>query len=104
MPLVKRMLKDQVQVLIQETRQRRAGPPQVAAVEPAVGNFVRHVSWMRGGNFRAAAGCSGSGGWVEAGCCKRCGVDWSEYGTNNSSPCVAFTAAVAWSELWELPA
>lgn len=85
----KRLLKDKVQALIQETRQRCAGTPQAAAVEQALGYFVRNVSRMRYGTFRAAGYFIGSG-VVEAGCktiiggrCKQSGMFWSEAGAEN---------------------
>ena len=63
----KRLLKDKVQALIQETRQHCAGTPQAAAVEQSLGYFVRNVSRMQYGTFRAAGWFIGSG-VVEAGC------------------------------------
>ena len=63
----KRLLKDKVQALIEETRQECAGKPQAAAVEKALGYFVRNVSRMQYGTFRAAGYFIGSG-VVEAGC------------------------------------
>lgn len=85
----KRLLKDKVQALIQETRQHCAGTPQEAAVEQALGYFVRNVSRMQYGTFRAAGWFIGSG-VVEAGCktvigarCKQSGMFWSESGAEN---------------------
>jgi hypothetical protein len=85
----KRLLKNQVQALIQETRQRCAGTPPAAAVEQALGYFVRNVSRMQYGTFRAAGYFIGSG-VVEAGCktiigsrCKQSGMFWSESGAEN---------------------
>lgn len=85
----KRLLKDKVQALIQETRQRCAGTPQEAAVEQALGYFVRNVSRMQYGTFRAAGLFIGSG-VVEAGCktviggrCKQSGMFWSKSGAEN---------------------
>jgi len=85
----KRLLKDKVQALIQETRQQCAGTPQAVAVEEAWGYFVRNVSRMQYGTFRAAGYCIGSG-VVEAGCktliggrCKQSGMFWSESGAEN---------------------
>lgn len=85
----KRLLKDKVQALIQETRQLCAGTPQAAAVEQALGYFVRNVSRMQYGTFRAAGLFIGSG-VVEAGCktviggrCKQSGMFWSESGAEN---------------------
>lgn len=85
----KRLLKDKVQSLIEETRQQCAGKPQSAAVEKALGYFVRNVSRMQYGTFRAAGYFIGSG-VVEAGCktviggrCKQSGMFWSESGAEN---------------------
>jgi len=85
----KRLLKDQVQALIKETRQKCAGTPCEAAVEQAVGYFVRNVSRMQYGTFRAAGWFIGSG-VVEAGCktviggrCKQSGMFWSKTGAEN---------------------
>jgi len=85
----KRLLKDKVQGLIQETRRACAGTPQAAAVEQALGYFVRNVSRMQYGTFRAAGWFIGSG-VVEAGCktviggrCKQSGMFWSQSGAEN---------------------
>jgi hypothetical protein len=85
----KRLLKDKVLSLIEETRQQCEGKPQSAAVEKALGYFVRNVSRMQYGTFRAAGYFIGSG-VVEAGCktviggrCKQSGMFWSESGAEN---------------------
>ena len=85
----KRLLKDKVQSLIEAARQQSAGKPQSAAVEQALGYFVRNVSRMQYGTFRAAGYFIGSG-VVEAGCktviggrCKQSGMFWSESGAEN---------------------
>jgi hypothetical protein len=85
----KRLLKNKVQALIQETRQQCAGTSQAAAVEEGLGYFVRNVSRMQYGTFRAAGYFIGSG-VVEAGCktiiggrCKQSGMFWSESGADN---------------------
>jgi hypothetical protein len=84
-----RLLQDKVEALIQETRRHCAGTPQAAAVEQALGYFVRNVSRMQYGTFRAAGWFIGSG-VVEAGCktviggrCKQSGMFWSESGAEN---------------------
>ena len=84
-----RLLKDKVQALIQETRKACLGQPQAAAVEQALGYFVRNVHRMQYGTFRAAGYFIGSG-VVEAGCktviggrCKQSGMFWSESGAEN---------------------
>jgi len=85
----KRLLKDKVRALIQETRKECLGQPQAAAVEQALGYFVRNVNRMQYGTFRAAGYFIGSG-VVEAGCktviggrCKQSGMFWSESGAEN---------------------
>ncbi len=85
----KRLLKDKVQSLIDQTRKECAGKPQAQAVEEALGYFVRNVGRMQYGTFRAAGYFIGSG-VVEAGCktviggrCKQSGMFWSESGAQN---------------------
>jgi hypothetical protein len=85
----KQLLKDEVQVLIDQTRAECAGQPQAEAVEKALGYFVRNVGRMQYGTFRAAGYFIGSG-VVEAGCktvigarCKQSGMFWSEAGAEN---------------------
>jgi hypothetical protein len=85
----KRLLKDKVQSLIEETRQECAGKPQASAVEEALHYFVSNVSRMQYGTFRDAGYFIGSG-VVEAGCktvigarCKQSGMFWSEAGAEN---------------------
>jgi hypothetical protein len=85
----KRLLKDKVQVLIDETRKECAGTPQAEKVEKELGYFVRNVQRMQYGTFRAAGYFIGSG-VVEAGCktviggrCKQSGMFWSEAGAEN---------------------
>ena len=85
----KRLLKDKVQSLINNTRQECAGQPQAEMVEEALGYFVRNVKRMQYGTFRAAGYFIGSG-VVEAGCktviggrCKQSGMFWSEPGAEN---------------------
>jgi hypothetical protein len=85
----KRLLKDQVQNLIDETRQECAGQANEAEVGKALGYFVRNVSRMQYGTFRAKGYFIGSG-VVEAGCktvigarCKQSGMFWSQSGAEN---------------------
>ncbi len=85
----KRLLKDKVQDLIDETRQECAGKPSAARVEKELGYFVRNVKRMQYGTFRAKGYFIGSG-VVEAGCktliggrCKQSGMFWSESGAEN---------------------
>lgn len=85
----KRLLKDKVQALVDQARQECAGKPQAQAVEEALGYFVRNISRMQYGTFRAAGYFIGSG-VVEAGCktvigarCKQSGMFWSKDGAEN---------------------
>lgn len=85
----KRLLRDKVQSLIDETGQECAGQPQAAQVEKQLGYFVRNVKRMQYGTFRAKGYFIGSG-VVEAGCktviggrCKQSGMFWSESGAEN---------------------
>jgi hypothetical protein len=85
----KRLLKDKVQVLIEETRAECAGKPPAAAVEDQLGYFVRNVKRMQYGTFRAKGYFIGSG-VVEAGCktviggrCKQSGMFWTKTGAQN---------------------
>lgn len=86
---IKQLLQDKVQRLIDQTRKECAGGPQAAAVEEALGYFVRNVSRMQYGTYRSAGYFIGSG-VVEAGCktviggrCKQSGMFWSESGAEN---------------------
>ena len=85
----KRLLKDQVAALIEETRQAAAGTPQSQAVAAALGYFNRNVARMKYGTYRKNGWFIGSG-VVEAGCktvigsrCKQSGMFWSKPGAEN---------------------
>ena len=85
----RRLLKDRVEALIEQTRQECAGRGCEPAVEAALGYFVRNVARMQYGTFRSAGYFIGSG-VVEAGCktviggrCKQSGMFWSEAGAQN---------------------
>jgi hypothetical protein len=85
----KQLLQDKVQALIKQARSECAGQPRAAAVEEALGYFVRNVRRMQYGTFRAAGYFIGSG-VVEAGCktviggrCKQSGMFWSKPGAEN---------------------
>jgi len=82
----KRLLKNGVAALIQETRKESAGQPQAQAVADALGYFERNVARMQYGTFREQGFFIGSG-VVEAGCktvigarCKQSGMFWSKPG------------------------
>ena len=85
----KRLLKDKVQNLIEETRSACQGKAQTAAIEDKLGYFVRNVARMQYGTFRKKGYFIGSG-VVEAGCktvigarCKQSGMRWSGRGAQN---------------------
>ncbi len=85
----KRLLKDKVQQLIDQTRAECAGKPQATAVEKELGYFVNNIDRMQYGSFRAKGFFIGSGG-MEAGCktvigsrCKQSGMFWGIPGAEN---------------------
>lgn len=85
----KRLLRDQVEKLIAETRKECAGRPPAAAVEKELGYFVNNVARMQYGTFRRRSFFIGSG-VIEAGCktvigsrCKQSGMFWGEPGAEN---------------------
>jgi Uncharacterised protein family (UPF0236) len=85
----KRLLKDKVEALVEQTRQECAGQLHAPKVEEALGYFERNIKRMQYGTFRAKGYFIGSG-VVEAGCktviggrCKQSGMFWSESGAEN---------------------
>jgi hypothetical protein len=85
----KRLLKNQVQALIQQTRKECAGTARATAVEQALHYALTNVRRMQDGTFGQAKDFIGSG-VVEAGCktviggrCKQSGRFWSEWGAQN---------------------
>lgn len=85
----KRLLKDKVGALIEETRLECAGKPVAGPVEEALHYFVTNVKRMQYGTFRKVGLFIGSG-VVEAGCktviggrCKHSGMFWSQSGAEN---------------------
>jgi hypothetical protein len=85
----KRLLKDKVATLIEETRQAAEGTAQAEAVGKELGYFERNIKRMQYGAFRKQGFFIGSG-VVEAGCktvigarCKQSGMFWSEPGVEN---------------------
>ena len=103
----KRLLKDQVQALIDQTHKECTGTPQAEAVEKELGYFVRNVSRMQYGTFRAQGFFIGSG-VVEAGCktviggrCKQSGMFWSEAGAENILALRCIQASQHHNEFWK---
>jgi len=85
----KRLLKDQVEKLIAETRKECAGKAQADAVEKELGYFLSNIARMQYGTFRRKGFFIGSG-VVEAGCktvigarCKQSGMFWGKDGAEN---------------------
>ena len=85
----KQLLKDQVEKLIAQARQERAGTSRSEAVEKELAYFVHNVERMQYGSFRRQGFFIGSG-VVEAGCktvigarCKQSGMFWGEPGAEN---------------------
>ena len=85
----RRLLKDQVEKLIAETRKECTGKSQAAVVEKELGYFVNNVARMQYGTFRRRGFFIGSG-VIEAGCktvigsrCKQSGMFWGEPGAEN---------------------
>lgn len=86
---VRRLFRNGVENLIQETRQECVGRPQAQVVEDELGYFVRNVERMKYGTFRRQGFFIGSG-VIEAGCktvigsrCKQSGMFWGEPGAQN---------------------
>jgi len=103
----KRLLKDKVQNLIDETRKECVGQPKETEVEKALGYFVRNVKRMQYGTFRAKGYFIGSG-VVEAGCktiiggrCKQSGMFWSEPGAENILALRCINSSCRLDEFWK---
>lgn len=85
----KRLLRNGVEGLIDDSRHESQSRPQEAAVASALGYFVNNVERMKYGTFRKQGFFIGSG-VVEAGCktvigarCKQSGMRWSEAGAEH---------------------
>jgi hypothetical protein len=85
----KRLLRNGVSGLIQESRLECQGRPHEAQVHSALGYFQNNLQRMQYGTFRKKGYFIGSG-VVEAGCktvigarCKQSGMRWSEQGAEN---------------------
>lgn len=103
----KRLLKDEVRLLIDEARKECAGKPNVSAVEAELGYFERNVKRMQYGTFRAKGYFIGSG-VVEAGCktviggrCKQSGMFWSEVGAENILAIRCINASGRLDQFWK---
>jgi hypothetical protein len=103
----KRLLKDQVQALIDQTHKECTGKPQAEAVEKELGYFVRNITRMQYGTFRAKGYFIGSG-VVEAGCktviggrCKQSGMFWSKSGAENILALRCIHSSSRLEEFWK---
>ena len=103
----KRLLRDGVQMLIDESRRESRGRPQEAAVDSALGYFVNNVERMQYGTFRKHGLFIGSG-VVEAGCktvigarCKQSGMRWSQSGAQNILALRCIHASRRTSDFWK---
>lgn len=103
----KRLLRDGVQQLIDDSRRESRGRPQEAAVDSALGYFVNNVERMQYGTFRRQGFFIGSG-VVEAGCktvigarCKQSGMRWSEPGAQNILALRCIHASRHTSDFWK---
>jgi hypothetical protein len=107
----RRLLKDQVEKLIAQTRKECAGKSQAQAVEKELGYFVNNVARMQYGTFRSRGFFIGSG-VIEAGCktvigsrCKQSGMFWGEPGAENilAFRCIQATTASGKSASTAMP-
>jgi hypothetical protein len=103
----KRLLRDGVQKLIDESRRESRGRPQETAVDSALGYFVNNVQRMQYGTFRKQGFFIGSG-VVEAGCktvigarCKQSGMRWSKPGAQNILALRCIHASRRTSDFWK---
>lgn len=103
----KRLLRNGVRKLIDESRQESRGRPQETAVDSALGYFVNNVERMQYGTFRKQGFFIGSG-VVEAGCktvigarCKQSGMRWSEPGAQNILALRCIHASRRTSDFWK---
>ncbi len=107
----KRLLKNKVRVLIEQTRQK-ALPAAPGAEGGGYGSGLLcsyHQAAMQHGNFRAKWLLLSAQEWVEAGCktvigarCKQSGMFWSELGAEKDPGAALYsTAARRLEEFWK---
>lgn len=103
----KRLLKNGVSKLIQESRQAAAALGRSAAMEEQLGYFVRNVDRMQYGTYRKKGYFIGSG-VVEAGCktvigarCKQSGMFWGMTGAANILAFRCINASRRRDEFWK---
>ncbi len=98
----KRLLKNKVRVLIEQTRQEAAGKPQALKVEEALGYFARNIKRMQYGNFRQGLlhRLRSGGGWLQTVDRRPPQAVGHKPGRNRalktSWRCAVFTAAAGW--------
>jgi len=103
----RRLLQDQVEKLIAETRKECADRPRLQAVEKELGYFVNNVARMQYGTFRRRGFFIGSG-IIEAGCktvigsrCKQSGMFWGEPGAENVLALRCIQASRRQGDFWK---
>lgn len=103
----RRLLQDQVEKLIADTRQECAGKTQAQSVEKELGYFINNVARMQYGTFRRRGFFIGSG-VIEAGCktvigarCKQSGMFWGEPGAENILALRCVHASRRLDEFWK---
>ena len=103
----KRLLRNGVRNLVEETRNVSRGLPQQAQVDSALNYFETNLQRMQYGTFRKKGYFIGSG-VVEAGCktvigarCKQSGMRWSKSGAENILALRCIHASRRTSEFWK---
>lgn len=103
----KRLLKDQVEKLIAQTRKECVSKSQTEAVEKELGYFINNVDRMQYGTFRRQGFFIGSG-VVEAGCktiigarCKQSGMFWGRPGAQNILALRSIDASRRLDDFWK---
>lgn len=103
----KRLLRNGVRNLVDESRKESRGGPQEATVDSALAYFETNLDRMQYGTFRKRGFFIGSG-VVEAGCktvigarCKQSGMRWSEAGAENILALRCIHASRRTSEFWK---
>ena len=104
----KRLLKDDVEKLIEQSLQEAVTLGRSAAVEEKLGYFVRNVARMQYGTFRKQRFFIGSG-VIEAGCktvigarCKQSGMFWGVPGARNILALRCIHASRRLAEYWKV--
>jgi hypothetical protein len=103
----RRLLNDQVEFLIAQTRRECAGQARAQAVEKELGYFMRNVPRMQYGTFRRQGLFIGSG-VIEAGCktvigarCKQSGMFWGQPGAENVLALRCIQSSRRLEEFWK---